>query len=160
MIITDQGRNTSPAQARQLAATADAATGIAFGSVVLTAQGERAVETLSPGDRVITRDGIRRLSAAITDELTGTVVRISASALGHDRPEADVLLAPGQLILLRDWRAQALYGRTAALVPVSRLTDGEYICVQEARTIQVVTLCFEQPCVVYVNGLEIACPAG
>lgn len=159
MIITQQGQAASVAEPRQIA-TPTTAMGLAFGSTVLTAQGERAVETLAPGDRIITRDGIRRLTAAITDELTGTVVRISASALGHDRPETDVQLAPGQLLLLRDWRAKALYGTPTALVPVSRLVDGEYIRTEEAETIQVVTLCFDAPCVIYVQGLEIACPAG
>lgn len=159
MIITQQGRSTAVVEARQIA-TPTTAMGLAFGSTVLTAQGERTVETLAPGDRIITRDGIRRLTAAITDELTGTVVRVSASALGHDRPDADLCLAPGQLLLLRDWRAQALYGTPSALVPVSRLTDGEYISIEATETLQVVTLCFDAPCVIYAHGLEIACPAG
>ena len=159
MIITQQGQSALVTEPRQLA-TPGTAMGLAFGSTVLTAQGERAVETLAPGDRIITRDGIRRLTAAITDELTGTVVRVSASALGHDRPDADVMLAPGQLLLLRDWRAQALYGTSTALVPVSRLVDGEYISTEDTATIQVITLCFDSPCVIYVHGLEIACPAG
>lgn len=159
MIITQQGQSAHVVAPRQIA-TPTTAMGLAFGSTVLTAQGERAVETLAPGDRIITRDGIRRLSAAITDELTGTVIRVAASALGHDRPDADVRLAPGQLLLLRDWRAQALYGTPTALVPVSRLVDGEYISTEDAATIQVVTLCFDSPCVIYVHGLEIACPAG
>lgn len=159
MIITQQGQSALVVEPRQIA-TPTAAMGLAFGSTVLTAQGERSVETLAPGDRIVTRDGIRRLTAAITDELTGTVVRVSASALGHDRPDADVRLAPGQLLLLRDWRAQALYGTPTALVPVSRLVDGEYISTEETGTIQVITLCFDSPCVIYVHGLEIACPAG
>ena len=54
----------------------------------------------------------------------------------------------------------ALYGTPTALVPVSRLVDGEYIRTEDAATIQVVTLCFDSPCVIYVHGLEIACPAG
>ena len=159
MIITHQGQSASVAEPRQIA-TPTTSMGLAFGSTVLTAQGERAVETLAPGDRIITRDGIRRLTAAITDELAGTVIRVSASALGHDRPDADVRLAPGQLILLRDWRAQALYGTATALVPVSRLVDGEYISIDDAATVSVVTLCFESPCVIYVHGLEVASPAG
>ncbi len=44
------------------------------------------------------------------------MVRISASALGHDRPEADLFVAPDQQILIRDWRAKALYGRDVAMV--------------------------------------------
>lgn len=135
-------------------------TGIAFGAMVLTASGERAVETLVPGDRIITRDGIRRLRAAVTNEVSGTAIRVAPSALGHERPECEVVLAPGQFIYLRDWRAQALYGTPTALVPAARLVDGEYISEADIPALPVVTLLFDAPCVIYAAGLELACTTG
>lgn len=134
------------------------ATGILAGTPVLTLDGEIPVQFLAPGDRIVTRAGARRL-VHVTVEVTerADVVCVSASALGHDRPADDVILAPGQPILVRDWRAKALYGTAEAVVPAARLADGDYIrpeTVQEARFF---TLHFAAEAVIYAGGLELAC---
>lgn len=96
---------------------ASGAAGLATGTNVMTLDGAIPVEFLSPGDRIITRSGMRRLvrlEAADFDDLCPC--RISAAALGHDRPEADVELGPATPMHIRDWRAAALYGRNTAQV--------------------------------------------
>jgi hypothetical protein len=87
------------------------------------------------------------------------VVRIRATTLGHDRPERDLLLAPGQPVMIRDWRARALYGADAAAIPASRLADGEFIVTEVLRQVRLYTLHFAGEEVIYADGLEIACPA-
>ena len=79
--------------------------------------------------------------------------------MGHDRPDQDLLLSPGQPVLIRDWRAKALYGVEVAAIPVARLADGEFICVEAFRNARLFTLRFDEDEVIYAEGLELACPA-
>lgn len=132
--------------------------GITAGTTVLTLEGELPVQFLAPGDRVITRAGARVLKGIAVSVLQDAqMVRISASALGHDRPEDDVFVAPGQPILVRDWRAKALYNRNAAMVEAQRLVDGDYIRKEVVAEVRLFTLYFEQEEVLYAGGLELAC---
>jgi Hint domain len=137
--------------------TGVASCGIAADTSVMTARGGVAAGLLMAGDRVITRNGMRRVTAVDRRAETGQAIRIRASALGHDRPEADVIVAAGQPLHLRDWRAAALYGSAVASVPAARLADGEYIRSESVSALDLVTLRFEAPCVIYAAGLEIAC---
>lgn len=132
--------------------------GIAAGTPVLTLDGEMPVEFLSPGDRIITRSGARVLRAVHLRVLTDApACRIRASSLGHDRPETDLFVAPDQGLVIRDWRAKALYGRPVAVIPARRLADGEYLSVVQAKDLRLFTLDFGSDEIVYAGGLELAC---
>lgn len=135
--------------------------GIAMGTRILTMDGEIPVEFLNEGDRIITRDaGVRVLrSLACTTHTDIAMVRISAGALGADRPGEDVLLAPGQPILLRDWRAKALYGKSQVLVAAARLIDGQYVSKTECANLRLFSLGFDAQHVIYADGLELASAA-
>ena len=67
----------------------------------------------------------------------------------------------GQRILLRDWRAQALFATPAARVPLARLVDGDLIRWSDARPEALLVLSFAHPHVIYADGLEVMspCPA-
>lgn len=132
--------------------------GITAGTKVLTLEGELPVQFLAPGDRIVTRSGARVLKDVSVSVLRdATMVRISASALGHDRPEADLFVAPNQQILVRDWRAKALYGRDMAMVEAQRLADGDYIRKETVAEVRLFTLTFEREEIVFAGGLELAC---
>ena len=136
------------------------ALGLLAGTQVRTMDGLIPVEYLEPGDRIVTRDGARRLVAvSVLERRMAAVVRIRATTLGHDRPERDLMLAPGQPVVIRDWRARALYGVAAAAIPASRLADGEFIVTEVQRQVRLFTLCFASEEVIYADGLEITCPA-
>jgi hypothetical protein len=135
----------------------DQAAGLGPDTPVMTAAGERPAGDLAPGDRILTRAGMRRLTAVVRHPAGAAAIRVSASALGHDRPGQDVILAPGQPVHLRDWRAAALYGAAAATVPVARLADGDYIRATAPGGQPMVTLHFDAPAVIYAGGLELAC---
>ncbi|GAB4386827.1 Hint domain-containing protein [Albidovulum sp.] len=141
------------------AAPAGATGGIAAGTVILTLEGALPVEFLEPGDRIITREGMRVLRAVRVGRYSGPAIRVRAGALGHDRPEQDLVLAADTPVLIRDWRAQALFGAAQAVVPVSRLAEGEFIAPTRALSMRVHQLYFDRPQVVYAEGLEIACAA-
>jgi hypothetical protein len=134
--------------------------GLMAGTQVRTLDGVLPVEFLEPGDRIVTRAGARRLVAvSVKQRRMAAVVRIRATTLGHDRPEQDLLLAPGQPVMIRDWRARALYGVEAAAIPASRLADGEFIVTEVLRQVRLFTLRFDEDEVIYAEGLEVACPA-
>ncbi len=135
-------------------------TGITAGTTVLTLEGDLPVQYLAPGDRVITRSGARTLRAIEVTVLTDApMIRISASALGHDRPVDDMFVAPAQPILIRDWRAKALYGTDTAMVAAERLADGDYIRAEVVTEARLFTLRFDADVVIYAGGLELACAA-
>ncbi|MBK6466731.1 MAG: Hint domain-containing protein [Rhodobacter sp.] len=132
--------------------------GITAGTPVLTLAGELPVQFLAPGDRVITRSGAKVLKdIEVVVVRDAAMVRISASALGHDRPEDDLFVAPSQPILVRDWRAKALYNQDVAMVEAQRLADGDYIRHEVVAEVRLFTLRFERDEVVYAGGLELAC---
>ncbi len=134
-------------------------TGLVAGTLILTLEGELPVQFLSPGDRIVTRSGARVLRGIeVTVLQEATMIRVSASALGPDRPEDDMFVAPAQPLLVRDWRAQAMFGQNSAMVEAQRLTDGEYIRRETVAEIRLFTLRFDREEVVYAGGLEVACP--
>jgi hypothetical protein len=127
------------------------------GTVVLTLDGALPVEHLAPGDRIVTRAGAQRLSGiAVAGTAEVPLVRISARALGHDRPSEDVILPASQPVLLRDWRARALFGQDQAVVPAGRLIDGSYIRAETGVALRLYRLTFERPAVLYAGDLELA----
>jgi hypothetical protein len=132
--------------------------GLALGTRVLTLEGELPVEFLSPGDKVITRSGARELIALSADEVSDMpMMRISAAAFGEARPSGDRLIAPGQPVFLRDWRARAMFGTATAIVPAAKLADGEWIRKETLAEARLFTLHFAEEEVIYAEGLELAC---
>lgn len=134
--------------------------GIVVGTLVRTLDGLLPVEFLAAGDRIVCRQGARRLLEVTSRHLDcGQLVRIRASSLGHDRPDQDLLIAPDQPILIRDWRAKALYAQPVAAIPAARLVDGEFILTETRFDTRLFTLRFAEDEVIYAEGLELACPA-
>ena len=134
--------------------------GIAAGANVLTLEGELPVEYLEPGDRIVTRGGARVLRSVTVSVLRDAmVVRIGAETLGIDAPVDDLLVSPDQMVLVRDWRARALCGAAAGMVPAAKLVDGEYIRSERAAELRVFALHFDEMAAIYVGGLELGCPA-
>lgn len=138
----------------------------AAGTMILTPDGPRAVETLEPGDRVLTRDrGAQRLvwvgQTQITDEEmqsdpTLRPVRIRAGAFGPDLPERDLVVSRQHRFLLRGWRAELhCASPEGVLVPAIALCDGEGV--QEDSDLAGVTyvhIAFARHEVVYSEGVE------
>ena len=134
-----------------------AESGLMGGSMVMTALGERRAATLQAGDRIITRDrGMAVLEDIRARDVQTRLVTIAARSLGHNRPEDDTVLPAGQRVLIRDWRAKAVFGSGRALVPAERLVDGEFITFQKEAKVTLYDLLFDDPHILYVDGLEVA----
>ncbi|MAU51983.1 MAG: hypothetical protein CMN17_06305 [Roseovarius sp.] len=134
--------------------------GLWTGGIILTLDGERRIEALRTGDRIVTRDaGMAVLRGIARRRARVARVRIRAGSLGHTRPERDVILPAGQRVLVRDWRARALFGADQAMVPALRLVDGAYVTQAGLATIDLWQLDFDGPHILYLDGLEVASAA-
>lgn len=113
--------------------------GICFarGTLIATPDGEVPVEDLEAGDRVLTADGRaailrwtgwRRFSgAALVLKPNLKPVRFETGALGKGLPRRPLTVSPKHRILLRDWRAELLFGAADVLVPAESLVNGSTI---------------------------------
>ena len=103
------------------------------GTAILTAEGERAVESIAPGDLVITADGRaepvlwvghRSYAGRFLQRQPHLLpIRIRAGALGRRLPRRDLLVSPNHALLL-----------DGVLVPAAALVDGHRITVEHACT--------------------------
>ncbi len=135
--------------------------GFVGGTILLTRDGEMPVEFLSPGDRIITRDaGMVRLERIGHRRALTRAISFAAGSLGHTRPDQDLVLPAAQLILIRDWRAKAMFAAKPAMVRVDALVDGEFICDLGPQKMLLHQLHFTDPHVVYAGGLELSCMTG
>ncbi|KHA51774.1 Hint domain-containing protein [Sulfitobacter geojensis] len=136
-------------------------TGLVAGAMLLTLDGEMPVEFLSVGDKLITRDtGISKVMHIQRTTRKVHTIALSAGSLGHTRPERDAVLAGDQMVLIRDWRARALFSSERALVAARTLVDGEFITdlgMQETTLYQV--FC-DGPHILYCDGLELSTADG
>ncbi|SDC91394.1 Hint domain-containing protein [Ruegeria marina] len=131
--------------------------GFLAGTILLTQDGELPVEFLSPGDRIISRDrGLVPLRHITRAPQTVRAIRFAAGSLGDTRPDCDLVLPAGQPVLIRDWRAQALFGTRQALVRADALVDGEFVCDLGPRVLHLFQLHFDVNHVLYAGGLEVA----
>lgn len=132
--------------------------GLVAGTIVMTLYGALPVEYLTPGDRILTRSGAKELkSIAVRLDLDVAMVRIATGTFGHNRPSTETLVPQHQMILIRDWRAQALYGAPQAFVAAGRLADGHFARLETIAEVRIFTLEFDADVVIYAGGLECAC---
>ena len=130
--------------------------GIVAGTLVLTADGEIPVEYLSAGDRIISRTtGFVRLKKIGAKRVITDAVAMKPSALGNARPRHTMLLPNAQKIMIRDWRAEAMFGKKQAIATAGQLIDGEFVLDLGKRPLQLFELTFDEANIIYCDGLEI-----
>lgn len=134
--------------------------GLCAGTSVMTMQGEMPVEHLNPGDKIITRDsGMAVLRKVTTHNIKARTIRIKAGSLGHTRPDRDMMVMDKTPLHIRDWRAEALFGKPAVIVEADRLVDGEFVAAQDLREVTVYALTFDKQHILYADGMEVASAA-
>jgi len=130
------------------------------GTIVLTREGERAAEEIRAGDSLITRtQGMAQVESVRTRRAMLQAVCISAGTLGDTRGDGDLTVPWDQRILVRDWRAKAMFGQPQAVVPAYELVDGEFIRDLGLQMMDLTILEFSRPHVIYAGGLELAAAA-
>ncbi|MGR3679577.1 MAG: Hint domain-containing protein [Paracoccaceae bacterium] len=130
--------------------------GLFPGTLILTKRGEIPVEALKPTDMVITRTtGFVPVCDVIKKSSVVRRIRVAAGSLGHTRPETDLILPAGQPVLLRDWRAPALFGRAQAVTEIGTLVDGEFIVDLGEQEMTLFQIILRDRSVIYAGGLEV-----
>lgn len=133
--------------------------GIAAGTSVVTLDGYLSVEFLSPGDRVVTRNGAMVLKKILSGKAFIETCCLEPEALGKARPEKEITLPATQKVLIRDQLAKQLTGKDYALLPASALTQIEGITRRDPAPVQMYSLIFDEDQICYAGGLELLCPA-
>lgn len=137
----------------------------AAGTMIETDRGPVAVESLSAGDLVRTRDhglqpvrwiGSRQLGAA---ELSRSAhlrpIRIRAGALGPNAPLNDLLVSPQHRVLVRSKVALRMFGAMEVLVAARHLLELDGIeAAADVTDVEYFHFLFDQHEVVYSNGAE------
>lgn len=132
------------------------------GTLIATPQGERRVEDLQVGDRVITRDngiqairwiGQRTLSGAeLARSPKFQPILIRAGALGQGLPERDMLVSPNHRVLMCNERTSLYFDDSEVLVAAKHLTGMEGIDQVEVDEVTYVHFMFDRHEVVLSDG--------
>ena len=132
------------------------------GSMVLTDQGEVAVEDLQPGDRVLTRDngfqtirwaGQRGLSLAeLIAEPRFNPVSIAKGALGGGLPERDMRVSPQHRMLITGPRAELLFGEHEVLVAAKHLVGLPGIEQRLSKGVSYIHILFDNHEIIRADG--------
>lgn len=124
------------------------------GTLIATPQGARPVETLAPGDLVLTQDhGPQVLRWVGQRQVAGrgdfAPVRIAAGALGNTR---DLLVSPQHRMLIGGWRAQLFFGVDEMLVAARHLVNDSTIRVHPMPQVTYIHLLFDRHEVIFAEG--------
>ncbi len=125
------------------------------GTMIMTDQGERPVESLKPGDLVETLDHglqpVRWIGCSLTDATAKHApVVIRANALGNDR---ELRVSPQHRILIEGWQAELHFGQRQVLVPAKHLINGKTIFQEPAGKVDYYHLMFDHHEIIWSDGL-------
>ncbi|UWQ90032.1 Hint domain-containing protein [Rhodobacteraceae bacterium M382] len=125
------------------------------GTLIATDKGPRAIETLAPGDLLVTRDnglqplrwvGSRRVQAK------GKFAPIEISTAILQDASAPLLVSPQHRILWTGARAQLLFGDREVLVAAKHLLGHDGVQKRESSAVTYLHLMLDQHEVIYANG--------
>ncbi|RVT83924.1 type I secretion protein [Rhodobacteraceae bacterium CCMM004] len=132
------------------------------GARIATPQGERLVEELREGDRVITRDnGIQEIAwigrkdlgaADLTRQTELQPVLIKAGSLGRGLPERDMLVSPNHRVLVANDRTALYFEEREVLVAAKHLVNGDGIVQAQASGVSYIHFMFDRHEVVLSDG--------
>ncbi|MEM1350981.1 MAG: Hint domain-containing protein [Pseudomonadota bacterium] len=131
--------------------------GVTTGARIMTLSGLKPIDTIRPGDRIVTRDaGAQPVLRIEHRSFVTRTVYVIAGSFGHHQRDQDTMLPGAQHVLVRDWRAQALTGCPVALLPAQTLVDGEFVRDLGAMPLSVIRIFCAEPQVFYADGMELA----
>ncbi|OZB20057.1 MAG: hypothetical protein B7X55_01620 [Rhodobacterales bacterium 34-62-10] len=124
------------------------------GTMIFTAKGARAVETLEPGDMLLTRDsGMRpvRWVGQVTVDGTGRFapVRFMPDTQGNMKT---LLVSPNHRMLMTGWRAEMYFGEREVLVPAKSLINGNKVRVVPCESVTYVHILLDRHEVIFAEG--------
>ncbi|MEP3345065.1 MAG: Hint domain-containing protein [Litoreibacter sp.] len=137
--------------------------GMSVGTPLMTSSGDRYVEDLKSGDRVLTKDlGMQTIKCVAFRDVdllsnpSKSPIHIPAGIFGGDRPSDDLYLAPTQRIALRHQMFDVLFSTREVLVSAKDLVGmGGVRQVEGLRAVTYVSLGFVQSHLLYCGNLAI-----
>ncbi len=130
--------------------------GLLHGAQVMTAKTMKPVERLRAGDRLVTRGaGLAKIRRIECRCYVAPAVYVIAGSAGHREPRRDTMLPADQPVLLRDWRAVALFGSDEIVVPAKRLTDGDYVRHIGLQVMACYRIYLASARILYADGMEL-----
>lgn len=125
------------------------------GARILTEHGERPIETLRPGDRVVTRDNglqpIRWLGQR-TVEARGRFAPIVIDAHMLDGARRPLIVSPQHRVLFEGYQAELLFGTPEVLITASHLVDGTDIRQIDCAAVTYIHMMLDRHEVIYAEG--------
>lgn len=133
------------------------------GTQVRAAFGEVSVESLEPGDQVMTVDGAKQtVRLVLKRNLTMSEldahpnlrpVRITPGAMGQGLPQRDLLVSPQHRMLVSGQTCERVFGEEEALVSARKLTQlpGVYVDI-DADEACYIHLVFDQHQIIFAEG--------
>lgn len=132
------------------------------GTRIATPNGERRVEALQVGDRVITRDnGIQTIRWAGRRDMSGAEliraahlrpILICQGALGNDLPERDMMVSPNHRVLVANDKTALYFEEREVLVAAKHLTGLAGVEVVDVSSTTYIHIMFDQHEVVLSDG--------
>lgn len=132
------------------------------GTKIATPRGERLIETLRVGDRIITRDnGIQNIRWVGAREMTGVEfdkaahlkpVLIRQGALGNDLPERDMMVSPNHRVLVANDKTALYFEDREVLVAAKHLTGLEGVGIADVPNTTYIHIMFDQHEVILSDG--------
>lgn len=132
------------------------------GTTIVTAKGERLVEELKVGDRIITRDnGIQEIAWVGHKEMSGKQlvqnphlkpILIKAGALGNGLPERDMMVSPNHRVLVASELTQLYFEENEVLAAAKHMVGAQGIHAVDVKSTTYVHFMFERHEVVLSNG--------
>lgn len=124
------------------------------GTMIFTAKGARAVETLEPGDVLLTRDsGMRpiRWVGQVTVDGMGRFapIQFMPDTLGNTKT---LLVSPNHRMLMTGWRAEMYFGEREILVAAKTLVNGNTVRAAPCDRVTYVYILLDRHEVIYAEG--------
>lgn len=132
------------------------------GTAIATPRGERLVEELREGDRIITRDnGIQEIRWVGVKTMSGRAllgaphlrpILIKAGSLGNGLPERDLLVSPNHRLLVSNERTQLYFEESEVLAAAKHLVGSPGIHAVDTLSVTYIHFMFDRHEVVLSNG--------
>ena len=125
------------------------------GTRIATPRGARPIETLRPGDLVVTRDHglqpIRWIQSRTVPAIDRFApIRIRPNVLTGQ--ESDLLVSPQHRMLFQGYSAELLFGETEVLVSARHLVDNKAVTREEGGMVTYIHMMFDQHEIVFAEG--------
>lgn len=132
--------------------------GMAAGTWVMTAEGAIPVEFLDPGERIVTRSGMRILRDIRRSLHFGRAIKIAGCALRQDGPGHDLILLEDTMVFMPGTGGPAAAG-AGNLTPLGSLLDDRYVFQVDVLAMPMFRLCLDEEEIVFLDGVGVLCPA-